>query len=162
MGQEFFNDIKKNSKYLKALYNYPTLWQNPIMLKQANDDYNAIKSKNGFIEQMYSTLPYTLTDQDKSDIRHPITNYKFMQKYPEDFVRDLGKFKEDADQEDSKPLWDTEQDLINNEFGIELYKKYPYAPDIIIFDKILQKNGLPIPLRNNKLFGYITNTTEEQ
>ena len=114
MTQEFFDDIKRKNKHLKALYKYPNLWHNPTMLKQANDDYNAIKSENGFLEQMYATIPYPLTNQNKSDIRHPMTNYKFMQKYPEDFVRDLGKFKEDIDQTDGKPLWDTKQDLINN------------------------------------------------
>jgi hypothetical protein len=157
----FLEELSQNSKYLKSLSKYPNLWKNPQMLLEANKDYNDIKAKNGFIEQMYATLPYELNDKNMSDIRHPLTNYKFMQKYPEDFVRDLGKFKEDADQDDKKPLWDTQEDLINNEFGIDLYKKYPTAPDIIIFDKIIQNAGLPLPLRNNTLYGYITNTADE-
>ena len=161
MADNLFNKFQKNKKYMTILKKYPDLYKHPIMLNQAINDYEAIKSENGYIEQMYKTLPYSLTPQNKSDIRHPLTNYEFMKSYPENFVRDLGKFKEEIDQEENKPLWDTKQDLINNEFGIELYKKYPNAPSIIIFDKIIQNAGLPLPARNNKLFGYITNTIDE-
>lgn len=150
-------NVKKILKVSNALLNYPNLYKHPKMLYDANKDYEAIKAKNGELEQQYSLLPYELGDQSKSDVRHPYTNAKFVRKYPEEFVRDLGRFKEDVDQIDKKPLWDTQEDLQNNEFGIQLGKEYINAPDVILFDKVLEHSNLPIPLRNNTLYGYITN-----
>ncbi len=81
-----------------------------------------------------------------------------MQKYPEDFVRELGLFKEDADLIDFKPIDDTLGDYINNEKGINIGKKYPYAPDDILFNETLTEVGLPITPRNNILYGYVGKT----
>lgn len=143
-----FNDFKK----------YKTFKNAPQFLN-AFVDYNMIKAPApiGDLDNKYNSMTYMPPNPAKNAIRHYYTNAKFMQKYPEDFVRELGAFKEDADQNDNKPLEDTEIDFINNEKGLALGKKYPKAPDNFLFDYIIQDIGLPLSPRNNTLYGYITN-----
>ena len=147
----------KMNRIYNALMNYPNLYNNKMDLLRATLYYNTLSKDKGEIDKLYDTLPYkeALTDIDKSNIRHPYANAQYIRKgYTEDFVRDLGKFKEDVDQIENKPMWDTQGDLVNNEYGIKLGKQYPTAPNIILFDEILQHFGLPIPARNNTLYGY--------
>lgn len=157
MFDDLDEKIKRTLNISKVFLKYPNLYKHPVMLYNANKDYNYIKETNGEIDKQYNLLPYELSNQNKSDIRHPYTNAKFIRKYPIKFVQDLGNFKEDVDQIYQKPLYDTLEDLKNNQYGIELGKKFINAPDIVLFDKILEHNNLPIPLRNNTLYGYITN-----
>ena len=112
----------------------------------------------------YRSMGIEPSNFHKNVLRHYYTNAKLIQKYPEKFLRDLGSFKEDADRIDSKPLEDTQEDFRNNERGINLGKKYPYAPSDFLFDQIREDIGLPLSPRNNKLFGYILKaiTPEEQ
>lgn len=155
------NQFERKKEEIKALVKYPELYRHPGYTIQAKKDYEDIKKENGILDNFYYELPYKLTSQQKSDVRHPFAAAVLAQKYPEQFVRELGQYKEDIDILDNKPLWDTEQDLKNNEYGIELGKNYPTAPNIILFDKILMKNNLSVPTRNNTLYGYITNTNNE-
>lgn len=141
----------------ETLKQYPRLKNNLPLLYKANKDYNAIKAPGGELEQLYKQLPYPLTEENKSDIRHPYTNAKFIRKYAEEYVRDLGNFKESVDQQTNRPLQDTINDLVNNEYGINLGLRYPNAPDIFLFDNVLQHSNLPVPARNNTLYGYIDN-----
>lgn len=146
----------------KAFFKYPNLYNHPVLFAKSLIDYHNMKKSNGELEQLYNTLPYDLMNDDKSTVRHPHTNARFIQMgYPEDFVRDLGSFKEDADQIDNKSMDDTLGDLEHNEYGIELGQKYPTAPKLIIFDKVLNHYGYPIPARRNRLYGYINNITDE-
>ncbi|MBR6099406.1 hypothetical protein IKP85_06635 [bacterium] len=152
-------DLNRDFNIIKTLFGYKNLIGHPIMLNRARKEYDAIKAPNGELEQHYNQLSYKdfLTNDNKSTIRHPYTNAMFVRDYPADFVRGLGDFKEDVDQIDNKPLDDTAGDLINNEYGINLGLRYPEAPKTFIFDNILQYAGLPVPARNNTLYGYIDN-----
>lgn len=152
-----FEDVKKLSK---ALMGYPELYMHPVMLSKAKKDYEELSKKNGLIDQLYDTLPYTPSGHDKSNIRHPYANAQLIRKYPEEFVRALGKYKEDVDLLDNKPMWDTEEDLINNEYGIGLGKEYMTAPDIVLFDRIIDNFGLPVPQRD-VLHGYVQKTPDD-
>ncbi len=138
----------------QALMGHPDLLKHPMMLKQAKRDYDSLSAIGGEIDKLYGTLPYKLNSLDKSNIRHPYANAKLVRKYPEEFVRELGIMKEDADRLENKPEWDTESDLLNNEYGLKLGKEYPTAPDIVLFDRILDNFGLPVPTRD-KLHGYV-------
>lgn len=150
-----FEQIKRN---INDFNKYQTL-KNIPQLSNALIDYNMIKAPGllGDLDRKYDTMTYMPSNSAKNTIRHYYTSAKFAQKYPEDFVRELGAFKEDADQNDNKPLEDTEIDFINNERGIALGKKYPKAPDNFLFDYIIQDIGLPLSPRKNTLYGYITN-----
>lgn len=154
------NYLDRKTKEAKEFLKYRQFLQHPFLTIQAKKDYDNIKKENGILDNLYNELPYKLTNQNKSDIRHPFASAVLTQKYPEQLIRELGQYKEDVDILKNKPLWDTEEDLKNNELGLELGKKYPTAPQNILFDMILQEKGLPIPLRNNTLYGYITNTDE--
>ena len=150
-------NLLRKAKLSAALLPYPKLWMHPTRLKNAKKDYDLIKADNGEIEQLYKTLSYDLTNDDKSNIRHPYTNAKFVRKDSSDFVDDLGKYKEFVDALDNKPWDDTKSDLINNEYGINLGLRYPDAPDVFLFDNVLQHSNLPVPARNNTIYGYIDN-----
>lgn len=148
-------------KYLENYRNlskYPSL-RNKWKLGNAMLDYYLIKAPAPFgdLDNKYNSMTYMPSLDAKNTIRHYYTNAKFIQKYPENFVRELGAFKEDADQNDQKSLVDTNEDFINNEKGIKLGKKYPKAPDNFLFDYIIQDIGLPLSPRNNTLYGYIIN-----
>ena len=157
---------KKYIDTVKKIGDYPNLTNNKGDLFKAVIDYSLIKAPYplGDLEQKYRSMEVKPSNFHKNILRHYYTNAKLIQKYPENFLRDLGSFKEDADRIDSKPLEDTQEDFRNNERGINLGKKYPYAPSDFLFDQIREDIGLPLSPRNNKLFGYILKaiTPEEQ
>lgn len=155
-------DGNKSSTVFEALKHYPGLYRHPIMLYNVNKDYNAIKAPDGELEYQYSRLPYILNSYQKSDVRHPLTNALFVRNYPGDFVKDLGEFKEEVDLQNGRTVEDTEADLQNNEFGINLGQRYIFAPNTFLFDNVLQHSGLPVPARNNTLYGYIDNLPDNE
>lgn len=153
----------ENEQLKKAFKQYPEL-QNKLRLTNAIMDYNKIKARYplGDLDRKYHSMTFNPNNNNKNDIRHIYTNAIFMQKYPEDFVRALGNFKEDADLIDFKPIADTFGDYINNEKGINIGKKYPFAPSDIIFNNVLEEINLPITPRNNTLYGYILERKEQE
>lgn len=149
--------MKDITKKFNTLKKYPKLYSHPFMLKEANKDYEAIIAPNGELEKQYNSLPYQLTDNQKSDVRHPYTNALFVRKYPANFLRELGAFKEDYDLQSGRTIDDSLGDLEHNEYGITLGQRYPLAPKTFLFDRVLQYSNLPVPARKNKLYGYIDN-----
>lgn len=148
---------KEGSNFVRALLQHPNFIKTPNMFLSAMDDFDKMTAVGGEIDKLYNTLPYKLSPLDKSNIRHPYANAKLIRKFPESYVKELGDFKEDFDKLENKPQWDTESDLLNNEFGLRLGKEYPTAPDIVLFDRILDNFGLPVPTRD-KLHGYVQKT----
>lgn len=150
--------IIKNSRLALTLLGFPRLFKHPTMLKNAKQEYDNIKADGGEIDQLYDSLPYVLTNDDKSNLRHPYANAKFIRKYPENFVKDLGNYKEVNDILEGKGWDDTKSDLINNQYGLELGKQYINAPNEIIFTNLLEHFGLPVMPLNGILHGYETFT----
>lgn len=148
-------------KQLLNKFNQYDTFNNTPRFINALIDYNLIKAPYPFgeLERLYHNVPYNLTNA-KNDLRHYYTNAVMLKKYPEQFVRDLGAFKEDADLLDNKSLYDTKGDFVNNEKGINLGKKYKNAPKSYLFDYIIQDIGLPLTHKNNKYYGYINNLEE--
>lgn len=155
-------DGNKSNTVFEALKHYPNLYMHPIMLYNANKDYNAIKAPDGELEYQYKRLPYNLNPYQKSDVRHPFTNALFVRDYPEEFVRDLGKFKEEVDLQNGRTTEDSIGDLKHNEFGINLGERYLFAPKTFLFDNVLQYSKLPVPARKRTLYGYIDNLPDNE
>ena len=111
-------------KQLLNKFNQYDTFNNTPRFINALIDYNLIKAPYPFgeLERLYHNVPYNLTNA-KNDLRHYYTNAAMLKKYPEQFVRDLGAFKEDADLLDNRSLYDTNGDFVNNEKGINLGKK---------------------------------------
>ena len=146
----------EKEKLKEAYKQYELLNNNPGLVAQALMDYNYIKAPYpwGDLDRKYRAMTFMPNVDNKNDIRHIYTNAILTQKYPEEFVRELGLFKEDADLIDFKDIDDTFGDYINNEIGINIGKKYPFAPNEIIFNETLNTIGLPLTPRKNKLYGY--------
>lgn len=150
-------DLDKTKKEINVFFKYPELYNHLDYTAQASIDYNNIKRKNGILDMFYNKLPFELTNQQKSDIRHPFAAAVLTQKYPEQLVRGLGQYKEDVDIINGKPLWDTEEDLKNNELGIELGKKYPNMSPNNLFYLILDEKNLAEPLKEPRFCDYFIN-----
>lgn len=123
-------------KLILAANNYPEFKENIPRTISAVKQYNYLKNKE--LNNYYKTLPQQPTLEQKNVLRHAGTSAVFAQKYPINFTRSLGQFKEDADQLDNKSYEDTWGDLINNERGIELGKKFPYVNHKSLFDYIMK------------------------
>jgi hypothetical protein len=151
------NYLDRKTKEAKEFLKYRQFLQHPFLTIQAKKDYDDIKKENGILDNLYNELPYKLTNQNKSDIRHPFASAVLTQKYPEQLVRELGQYKEDVDILKNKPLWDTEEDLKNNELGIELGKKYPNMSPNNLFYLILDEKNLAEPLKEPRFCDYFIN-----
>lgn len=123
-------------KLINSAWQYPEIKQDIPRTLYSLLEYH--KLKNNELDNYYKTLLHPPTLDQKNTLRHAGASAVFAQTNPTNFVRALGQFKEDADRLDNKPAEDSFTDLINNERGIELGKKFPDVNHKSLFDYIMK------------------------
>jgi len=116
--------------------NYPEIRKHPIDTIKANNIYKKLSKSE--LDAYYNTLLNYPTDEQKEEHRHTATSAILAQKYPEEFVRQLGQLKEYSDQLDGQSKENSVFDMKNNENGILIGKENPKVRNDVIYDIIMQ------------------------
>ena len=132
-------DIKDLLKQIYMTDDYPELKKAPIQTYNAYKIYNDMA--NNDLDEYYNRLRNYPTDLQKEIHRHTATAAVLGQKYPEEFVRQLGYLKEYSDLNGGQSYKNSLFDLDNNENGIFIAKQYPKASNTEIYDTILKQIG---------------------
>ena len=132
-------DIKDLLREVYLTDNYPELRKAPRMLYIANKIYEDMANKD--LDLYYNRLKHYPTDLQKETHRHTATAAVLGQKYPEEFVRELGYLKEYSDLQNGQSYKNSLFDLDNNENGIFIAKQYPKATNTELYDLILKQLG---------------------
>ncbi len=132
-------DIKDLLKQIYFTDDYPEIKNHPIMFYEANKIYENLAKKD--LDLYYNRLKNYPSDTQKETHRHTATAAVLGQKYPEEFVRQLGYLKEYSDLSNGQSYKNSLFDLDNNENGIFIAKQYPKASNTELYDIILKQMG---------------------
>ena len=132
-------DVKDLLKQVYFTDDYPELRKAPIQTYKAYKIYDDLANRD--LDLYYNRLKNYPNDLQKEIHRHTATAAVLGQKYPEEFVRELGYLKEYSDLQGGQSYKNSLFDLDNNENGIFISKQHPKASNTELYDIILKKLG---------------------